>query len=465
MYSNIYFNTDKIMLETIVKKTLQWAFIIRDKLDPADSKMLESLMDQSKMKVEEFLFLDDYKMYDYFKKWDRKEEEAKEEEAKIEDKNRIKILSCLCASLLGENNYKSALDVSSDGKESDALYDEIKEMLSLDFKEDSPENFAVFKEKKNTSIYPGTEKKDSNAAILVSNQNGEIEDFGGIVKFNQTEITCHYLFWSEKVLRYALIDHGYSEEAAKKKGEQVKKLIESYKPRNHIEIERKYSCAPDTLDFVKEAIESKNFDSFVLEKPFKKKEQRDFYFDTKDYLLCKKNCTLRIRRLENSYVCTVKLPVESESFGRNSPTARHEYEMELSIKPKDSDNIDELLKSQKKFILKRLGKKITEDDFGELQQILIINNNREKGVVKDNKSVFRCEVCLDNVFYSKPEETKKIEDWQVEVELKSEYLTHVILDKFTAKLETLMKENSKEFQSTHISKLDIGLQLLNSSPL
>jgi HD superfamily phosphohydrolase/uncharacterized protein YjbK len=446
MYINVYFNMHKVMMETIVQKIIQRAYLRRDKLLSADREFLEKLKD-NRMRVEEYLSLDDYMMYDCFKRW---REERKDT-----------ILSELCASILDKNDYTSALDVSSNGTERENLLNEIEEQFGLKLEGDTPESFAIFKEDKNLTIYPDPEIKDEEAkTILISNQNGEVEDFGNIVNFNKTKISCNYLFWSEKVLEHALIERGYSKEDVMRKVKEVKKLIESYKPRNHIEIERKYLCSSDTLGFIKKTLGSNEFDSFDLDESFEEKEQIDTYFDTENYMLLEKNCTLRIRRLKNSFVCTVKLPVKSESFGRNSPTARREYEIELSKKPEDKDNIIKLFESQKKFILKRLGKDIIkEENFSKLQPILDIKNKREKGVVKKKDSTFECEVCLDNVTYSKPGEKAGKNDWQIEVELKSEYLTHVILDQFTMRLEELMKENSKEFKSTGISKLERGLKL------
>ena len=446
MYTNIYYNTRKVMMETILQKIIQRAYLIRDKLVHSDRDLLEKLKD-NRMEVKEYLLLDDYMMYDCFKRW-------REERKDV-------ILSDLCESVLDENYYTSALDVSSDGTEREDLLNDIEEKLGSKFGKDTLESFAVFTANKALTIYPDSEKKEKEAkTILVSNQNGEVKDFGKIVKFNNTVIFCNYLFWSEKVLYDVLIERGKSEEEAMELVKQVKKIIESYKPRNHIEIERKYLCSYDTLALVKETLKSNKVDTFILDKPFTYKEQIDTYYDTEDRILLEQSCTLRIRRLNDSYVCTVKLPVKSESFGGNSPTARREYEMEnFYEKPEDGNDVTKLFESQKKFILKRLGEAgITKDTFSKLQPILDIKNNREKGVVKKKDSAFECEVCLDNVTYSKPGQKGGKNDWQIEVELKSEYLTHVILDKFTAQLEELMKKNSRELASTGISKLERGLE-------
>lgn len=243
--------------------------------------------------------------------------------------------------------------------------------------------------------------------------------------------------------------------------DQVKKLMKSYMPRNRIEIERKYFCSAEALGAVREALISEQFmkhGPFVLDEAFAEKEQTDIYFDTKDKILLNKKCTLRIRQIKGNYVCTIKLPVKSESFGGNSPTARREYEMEHTLTHASNlDEIRELPGELKNFVLRRLGDTgVTEEIFSSLHPILKIVNAREKGIVKKINSSFICEICLDKVKYIEPGKKEAL-DFQVEVELKSDYLTHVVLDRFTAELEKLMSEN---FEVTEKSKLERGLELL-----
>lgn len=460
MYNNVYCDPRKVLMETLVEKIIQRAYKIRDKLNESDRRLLENFKEPVRMDVSEYLLLDDYTMYECFKKWHKEVKDP--------------ILSMLTGSVLNKNLYENALDVSVGSNVHADLLKEIGSLFGLDPKwYDSPndtvpeESFAIFRMDKSVIIYPDAGiENDIGKTIIVSNQNGEIEDFGKLIHFNSTEISWHYLFWSEEVLREA-IKGKYTKKNADEMVEQMKQLLESYKPRNHIEIERKYLCSDKVLKLVESLLsekpDAKDDDPFILSEPFNEKEQIDTYFDTKDQMLLRKGCTLRIRRLENNnYVCTVKLPIESISFGGNSPTARREYE---SASSSNLDDPIELLKAQKIFILKRLGSKgiTTNKDFDSLEPVLNVKNNRKKGTVKKTDSNFKCEVCLDRVIYSSPDGVKKSSDYQIEIELKSDYLTHVILNQFTVKLEEMLRKEFDNFKPTETSKLVRGLSQLGNT--
>jgi HD superfamily phosphohydrolase/uncharacterized protein YjbK len=459
MYSNVYLEPQKILMETLVERILERAYKIGNKLEKPHREILKKLKCPDQMQVNEYLSLDDYTMYGYFKKW--------------HDDKKDEILYALTGSLLKTNLFKPALEVSADGIERNDLLVEIKKKYNLDLgsNRDTHESFAIFPADKHVIIYPDTDIKDDNAKnIIISNQNGEIEDFGKLTYFSSSPLSRHFLFWNENVLYDALIEKNYSEGDAKKMVAQIRQLIESYKPRNHIEIERKYACSQEALKLVKQFLKSDNLNagkdaSFVLDKPFEKKEQIDTYFDTDDHILQEKKCTLRIRQMGNNHVCTVKLPVESKSFGGNSPTARREYESECALD--DSSNqsdMTKLLKTQEDFILKRLGSEgITREIFANFKPILDVKNNRDKCIVKKVGSDFKCEVCLDNVTYRRHGEQNGVKDFQIEVELKSDYITHVILNHFTTKLEELMGQKPGMFSHTEQSKLERGLGMLENS--
>jgi hypothetical protein len=52
-------------------------------------------------------------------------------------------------------------------------------------------------------------------------------------------------------------------------------------------------------------------------------------------------------------------------------------------------------------------------------------------------------------------------DYQIEIELKSDYLHHVILDQFTSKIEELMEKKAlgEGYKSTAISKFERSFEL------
>ena len=77
-----------------------------------------------------------------------------------------------------------------------------------------------------------------------------------------------------------------------------------------------------------------------------------------------------------------------------------------------------------------------------LKPILTISNRRQKGTIyrfgdDGELTPFKAEICLDSVIYKRsPEDTDKMRklDWQIELELKSDYLDRVLLKRFTGLL-------------------------------
>lgn len=72
-------------------------------------------------------------------------------------------------------------------------------------------------------------------------------------------------------------------------------------------------------------------------------------------------------------------------------------------------------------------------------------------------STFEAEICLDQILYNRPgaSEEEGQPDWQVELELKSDYLDRVLLKKFSTYLRELdglkglSPESTSKYQKAH----------------
>jgi inorganic triphosphatase YgiF len=159
--------------------------------------------------------------------------------------------------------------------------------------------------------------------------------------------------------------------------------------------------------------------------------------------LNKNNCTLRIREIDKEYEVTIKKPIHNipEMVHSEDQSARFEYKKIIS---------NNKLKNAESFILEHFE---NIKNIEELNSCLIIKNARES--INLNKGDINFEVVFDKVTYSNPE-GKEANDYQVEIELKSDYIHRVNLKILTDDLESQISG----LKSTKISKYQRGLQLL-----
>ena len=110
---------------------------------------------------------------------------------------------------------------------------------------------------------------------------------------------------------------------------------------------------------------------------------------------------------------------------------------------------------------------VRDEDISKLlSPVLNISNRRRKGIVyrngREGSTPFKAEICLDSVLYKRspqdPDETGK-PDWQIELELKSDYLDRVLLRKFTSLLRN-QNDFSSRLKPESTSKYSKARQLL-----
>ena len=190
-------------------------------------------------------------------------------------------------------------------------------------------------------------------------------------------------------------------------------LIHNYDIRNTIEIEKKYHFSDeavfqDVLAYLKTRDDVYSFDKSPAF------EQVDSYYDTPDKLVESAKSTLRIRHKDCNYEITIKCPtpVQIKDNGQNE---RFEF-----CHPISSNS----LSGEEAFIVKHVPS--LKDKTSELKNTLTIINKREIINILAKKSEAKFEMAFDHVTYQ-DDSGHKAYDYQIEIELKSDYIHRVNL--------------------------------------
>lgn len=309
--------------------------------------------------------------------------------------------------------------------------------------------------------YGSAENRTDDKIIWILRENGTVEDIGKMSRMLGDEFHKSYLYYCEDIFWEELQHCNFPEDERASKIQkilnEVRERMKASHPRNMIEIEEKYSCEQQTLEeissLLKQYIEenANQYDGFYLERQADNEvleiiEQEDTYFDLPSSALHRANCSLRCRELNSiagkQYIFTIKRPTESKNFDRNEQFARFEFEMKTDSSALNDDvlrfiqshlNIPDLLDQDQ----------VSGEELARiLKPILTISNRRQKGTIyrfgdDGELTPFKAEICLDSVIYKRsPEDTDKMRklDWQIELELKSDYLDRVLLKRFTGLL-------------------------------
>lgn len=222
-------------------------------------------------------------------------------------------------------------------------------------------------------------------------------------------------------------------------------MIKMYNNYTHIEIEKKYLVKDEGV-FAKVVEALRDWDAYEISDTEEIKKQVDTYYDTDGKVLLKSNRTLRIRQKDGDSTLTIKVPTkkssqENPSSSDNNQNERFEHEVEISNTNLD-DNAD--------FIRKY----ITEfRDLNQLHKTLIIVNKRKMLTVTKANIAF--EMVFDYVNYTNGVTGKTDQEYQIEIELKSEFLHRVNLKHLTDYIEN----NVVGLTPTTISKYKQGCML------
>lgn len=480
MYEMVYYNAYKLfseeLFQRICKRVKQlmdaepYAGWIEEMRHSAAGEALYCVLKGNELKTDQYLLLDDIAVEARFSQW-----------LKLGDK----ILSLLVQAFL-DRNHTSIQENGAMGsifrrirvfhekdEEVQDLLRQIEALLrreGVDFLKLGQElkdvSYAFINTMRRCTMYRDCtalqDQADNQNVIWLLRENGTVEDIGQVSRMLGDSFHKSYLYYCEDIFRGELQEKSLPSDQIDIILKGVSELMAASHPRKMIEIEEKYSCGEQTLLDVKAILQEyaldnwKSHEGFYLDGPSSDKllkvvEQEDTYFDLPSNELHRASCSFRCRCAteeasgkRKKYIFTIKRPTDSKNFGGNEQFARFEFEMEAKSPDLNKDVI-QFVRSHLDLPALLGRPALSDDEISELlRPILTISNRRSKGTVRrctdsQGNSPFEAEICLDDVTYRRSSDSEGIlgqRDWQIELELKSEYLDRVLLKKFTNQLRS-----------------------------
>ena len=420
MHKEVYYHSIKCEMEEVIGRVLLRAKVLyaEEKLKDADQlpEAIQMMFDGNEFDVTKYIMLDDNIMYFWFWKWMNDEDPE---------------LRALCGTLINRNKYtkfvvKTEADIDNFKKELTEILQEVDDGATAE-----EEAFLL------TVVDKLKMYKSKKENIFIQDKFGNLLDIGEVSKILNIEKT------EEK--NYIFVNFDLVREKYDVLYDKIKRLTEKYRSRNQVEREAKYIVAsPEAFTNVSEEVKKMN--GYMIDEKGTK-QQIDTYYDTKDAELEKHDITLRIRTIGDRHWCTLKTPVKEQGMKKDdSHSVRYEYEEEIGEK-----SIQECvgLFHGKSDILDKLDK-------NELAKRLVVKNNRQKFNITEKTDVsVKFEMVFDEVSYKNCINDRTGHDYQVEIELKSEYLHEVRLKMLTEHLEKAISE----LKTNTVSKYKRGLEL------
>ncbi|MEG1760790.1 MAG: HD domain-containing protein [Hydrogenoanaerobacterium sp.] len=427
MQSAVYFHNLKVQMEQIIHQIFRRAYELfqKNKLMYCP-QAIKTYFSEDEVTVKDYIRLDDSTFWCAFQDWADLPDKCDEQ------------LSSLCKTILNREKA-TKVDVLD---HSDEAYRSFKRDICELFtryghklNEEKLENSYFWIEQLNE--FSAYKQKKEN--IWIQKSNGLVVDLAECSKIVHQDdkkpvfMSEQHIIWINynvlKKLAIPFTDDLISD---------LQKLINNYDIRHNIEIEKKYHFSDnkifeDVLSYL------------LLQEQYKcecgnPKEQIDYYYDTSEHMLNEIGSTLRVREKCGRYEITIKTktPVSTEDNGQNE---RFEFQHEIK---------ENSLIGQEDFIVKHLPKIIENKD--ELAIKMSIKNKRKPTVIKDKNAIF--EMVFDDLTYINAN-GNEAKDYQIEIELKSDYVHRVNLKMLTDDLENKVHG----LVSSSQSKYERGLEL------
>jgi len=427
MQKAVYHHDFKIQMEQIIHQIIERAKILlnEDKLNFCPES-IKSLLKNESLTVSDYVSLDDSLFYLCFTEWIKSED---------------LILSSLCGCIL---HRKKASKLPSINDQNPIFEDFKKQFVKLlnsygyatDMETLKAEPFWIESEKK---YYAYNLEKDN---IWIRKNNGSIEDITNVSKIITSRDPTP--IWETKdqivFINYNVINALQVDRLQELIG-CIHNLVNSYSPRNQIEIEKKYHFSDESV-FEKILASLKPIkDNFGYEYNLSNEmEQVDTYYDTEDKNLEKEDCTLRTRKKLDKYEITIKKPIKKKMDTGQS----ERFEFQKNIDVENLDDHEEFIRLHLEYI----------NNVNLLKRTLTVKNNRQSIDLKKGNISF--EMALDRVTYQN--DYVVAIDYQLEIELKSDYSHEIKLKMLTDYLESEISD----LTVTKTSKYKRGLKKLEN---
>lgn len=463
MYKNVYHDPQKQLFEQIFERIFRQAFSLLDamKPDPVFSALKE-IKERHEIAVSNYICLDDEAVNTLIKKW-AGGDVLKDGVSNPELKAQANVVTLLSQAFLNQRPLFERVDLGSRRRQYDVLARRVGRQLAAGhstFDELDGDCCAFIYIQGSDyayQMYTASEKSRKNI-VLRNMDDGTTTDYfqqslfrsaHGSTEHKILETDYCYLFFSEELLREDCKMQNRPDEV----GASVKQVIESAKPRKHIEIEKKFYCTEEELKKAKQYLDRQHSEAEKIEKA-----QTDTYFDWHNdvgaWILSDNHFSFRRRERNGSYIFTVKIPTDSPNYHSPSQFARYEYEY-ASAQPEITDEVWQ-------FLLDTLD--ICEKgDFGaalprdQLKAQLVVCNQRVTYRLESE-----CEICLDTVDYKTAAgEPVGPRNYQIEIELLAEPEDWPKLEEKV--ITPLVKElDADRLEYTSKSKLEKGMELLQA---
>jgi len=438
MHKEVYFHSFKVEMEQIIKKIFKRVHeLLRSDLINLPEGLISRVFSDEALSVKDYIVLEDSTFLTLFTNWI--------------DSDDV-VLSKLCEAFIHRSKYQKLEILNRKEDEITQFKNEIVLLMKefdVDIESDFSQYYFWIEERGSYSIYDTS--KENVWILLSTGLHIDLSKVSNVICRKESDGENNKLMCVNEVFTYINTDILKTMIGDSKKDlfdKKINQLVNRYDNRNHVEIEKKYyfedkNIFDNVLSFLQDYSKK---DGRCL-KNLGAKYQEDTYFDTNKQLLNKQNCTLRFRNKSGKYQLTLKSPtLQLDSLDKsasNSETQSVRFEHEI-------DNVKNDIKSNIDFIVQNSN--MTADDCCNLSEVILIKNNRHKYEL--NEGNVELEVVFDDVLYVIGE--NEVREYQLEIELKSDYSHRTNLKLLTDELESVVKG----INITLDSKFKRGLKLL-----
>lgn len=467
MYKNVYHDPQKMLYEQIFERIFRQATDLQNELKPdIVFSILKKIKAGQNIPISDYISLDDETVNALIKKW-ADGDILKDNSSNSEAAGRAEILKLLSQAFLYQKPLFERIDLGGQRRQYDLLAKRVGKQLDLDkvytmCELDEACCAFVYIQGSDCAYktYGNSEDQKKNI-VLRDMADGTTADYAQKTLFRSADGSTQdtiletdycYLYFSEELLRKDCFVRNRQETTT----DAVRQIVESAKPRKHIEIEKKFYCEEEQL---KKALK-------YLQKTYgeakEEKKQTDTYYDCFDdvWVLADNHFSFRCREKDDNYIFTVKIPTDSPNYSSPSQFARYEYEFVSSKEDIDDETWQFLIDTLDICGKDKLCERLSKD---QVKAQLVVNNQRVTYRLEG-----KCEICLDTVDY-KTADREPVGDqkYQIEIELLAEPEAWPELEEEV--ITPLVKElGEAHLQYTNESKLETGLALLetrkNKSP-
>lgn len=277
--------------------------------------------------------------------------------------------------------------------------------------------------------------------ILFINNFGQVNLFSEISRLFIGQESIEKKLWGANVnLLYfnkeiALVEYyAKNKKDGTKPIDAIEKLIDSYDIKKHTEIENKYYCSKENIDTIANEVKKNAVicDGYKCMSDLSDTTQTDIYYDSDDFILNRYGYSLRCRKIGDKHIFTLKKPINMKESKDETQFIRFEFNFEADA---DTLNNEVAVFLEQNNLVAEINNASVQKDFNlnALKKVVqIVNNRKQFTVKKSNDDKFECEICLDSVKYIDLIGAKNAQqDFQIEMELKSDYEYRIILNEFS----------------------------------